>query len=127
MRPLLSEAKRTRFLFVTHTRRIETPFLDPSSRYRCYHPAQDLSRRGHIADVIAFTKLTLDQLSHYDVVLFHRPPMTTKLERCIEELQRNGIPHVADYDDLIFDARHAAVSSVVRNGTLPIEQALESF
>lgn len=117
----------TRILFVTQTCRNRTPYRDPSSRYRCYHAAHDLAKVGCLADVVGFVQLTPDLLNRYDGYVFHRPAYCDKLARTLDQLRRFGRPFLADYDDLIFDARHALFSPAFRTGRLSAREVLAAF
>ena len=80
-----------------------------------------------MADVIPLKRLSRDTLTRYDAVVFHRPPYEEALIDALELLQRQRIPHIADYDDLIFDRQNAGTSSVVRNGRLTLTRAEQAF
>ncbi len=105
-----------KILFISTTNRIERPYLDPSVRYRCYNPAQDIRDDGHLVDVISFHKFTLEMIRLYDVFIFHRPPYDGKLEAAIAIIEQNHKKYFADYDDLIFAPDYALESSAYRSG-----------
>lgn len=108
---------RGRVLFVTQTARVETPYLDPSARYRCYNPAEVLEEEGFVADVIAQQKLTQGMTENYDAFVFHRPyGGDPNLVTCLDAIRKRGCPFVADYDDLIFAPDYALESSIFLNG-----------
>ncbi|MFC7776780.1 hypothetical protein ACFQW4_06875 [Pantoea sp. GCM10028869] len=97
--------KSNKILFVGQTLSVERPFLDPSTRYRCFNIAYALNKRGHIADVITLDEFieNMDIARQYDKIVFHRPFL--KNEKFIDFLLKNNGSEriIADYDDLIFD------------------------
>lgn len=105
-----------KILFISTTNRIERPYLDPSVRYRCYNPAQDMRENDHLADVVSFHKFTLEMIRLYDVFIFHRPPYDGKLEAAIAIIENNNKKYFADYDDLIFAPDYALESSAYLSG-----------
>ncbi|WP_322994173.1 hypothetical protein [Castellaniella sp.] len=115
--------------FVTETARTERPIQDPSVRYRCYHPAEILSKRGHICAVYAAQKFYEDPSFDYDVYVFHRPSMArANFLKVISFLRTCGKKLIADYDDLIFGSEDIAIiSSAVKNNTLTPERAIAAF
>jgi len=101
-----------KFLFISNTRRDQRPYLDPATRYRCYNPASDLERMGHVADVVPLAHFNIDQIGRYDALIFHKPSMISVVEGAVALAEKRGIPVIADYDDLIFDDRNALDSSL---------------
>lgn len=95
-------------LFLSNSRFLNKPFKDASTRYRCYHFAEDLNQSGHLADVAHIDTVRLDQLDRYDVVVFSRPSYTTTLEKILQHCAKRGILTLADFDDLIFTPDLAA-------------------
>lgn len=97
--------KAKKILFVGHTSQIERPFLDPSTRYRCFNIAYALNKRGHHAEVITLNNFidNIDIAESYDNIVFHRPFLNN--EKFIKFLLKNRKKKnlIADYDDLIFD------------------------
>lgn len=116
-----------KFLYISTTGRLERPYLDPSVRYRCYHPAEDLTMKGYVADVIAFHAFEVDMIKHYDIFVFHRPPYDPKLEMALALLEKYGKIYFADYDDLIFAPEHALQSSIYLTGRADKNKTLEIF
>lgn len=109
--------KRQRILFVSQTARVETPYLDASTRYRCYNPAEAICDSGGIADVVSQQHLTAEMTRNYDAFVFHRPyGGDPNLVTCLDAIHRRGCPVVADYDDLIFAPEFALESSIFLNG-----------
>ncbi len=90
-------------LFVTNTKFTTEPHRDSSSRYRCFHIAEALQSRGHLADVSTMDSLELNTLSRYDVVSVLRPDANRKTQQLLERCDKLGIHTVADFDDLIFN------------------------
>lgn len=108
---------RERVLFVTQTGRVETPYLDPSVRYRCYNHAEVLEDEGLGTDVIAQQKLTVRLTENYDAFVFHRPyGGDPNLVTCLDAIRKRGCRVIADYDDLIFAPEYALQSSIFLNG-----------
>lgn len=115
--------------FVSETGRRERPLLDGSVRYRCYHMAQELTKRGIIASVVAASDFHAMPHANYDAYVFHRPNAARpNFTRTIATLRKLGRVTVADYDDLIFgDADVALESSAARNGTLDEVAVVRAF
>lgn len=118
-----------RYCFISQTTRLANPLLDPSVRYRCYHPAEELRARGHTCSVTSAHQFTRAPDFDADVYVFHRPSVATPgISRIIETLRDKGKTLIADYDDLIFGGPEvAALSSQARTGRLPIEQVERAF
>lgn len=97
--------KSIKILFVGQTLSLERPFLDPSTRYRCFNIAYALNRRGHSAEIITLDEFieNIDIAKKYNKIVFHRPFL--KNEKFIDFLLKNNGSEkiIADYDDLIFD------------------------
>ena len=104
-----------RILYISWTSRNERPYFDPSVRYRCFNFANELTRRGHSATVISQVKFqnTYKTLPHYDAYVFHRPYLTQELSEFLLEHNDEKLL-IADFDDLIFDVRHAEQTPMVR-------------
>lgn len=119
---------RKSICFVSETGQ-SRPLLDPSVRYRCYHPAEKLMEEGHRCTVIAASKFFETPSLGHDAYIFHRPNMARQnFTLIIDALRRQGATLIADYDDLIFGPPEIAlVSSAVKNGTLTEERALAAF
>lgn len=104
-----------KFLFVSHATDSHQFFRDPSVRYRCYNPAQDLALLGHVAEVCHIRDVSPELVSRYDVVVFHRPYISRKLVRALKRLSSRKIPALADFDDLIFSEAHIEYSPLLVN------------
>lgn len=115
--------------FVSETARGNRPILDPSVRYRCYHPAEVLSRQGYFCSVASAASFYEKPNLEFDVYVFHRPTVGRRdFLRVFEALKKSGKTLIADYDDLIFgDERVALSSSAVKNETLTPEKAVAAF
>jgi len=105
-----------RFLFISWTSRHQNPYLDPSVRYRCYNVAQELLKHGHQANVMSQRAFedNIDTLPSYDVYIFHRPYLTSKLTSFLLKKPPNK-QVIADFDDLIFDIENAESTSMYRS------------
>lgn len=115
-------------LFVSQTARVECPYLDPSVRYRCYNPAEELAECGILADVIAQQRMRVGMVDNYDAFVFHRPyGGDPNLVSCMRAIRAQGKIAVADYDDLIFDPEFALQSSIFISGTRNEEQVTGIF
>jgi len=115
--------------FISETGRADRPILDPSVRYRCYHPAEALLQQGHYCSIYSATQFYQNPCLDFDVYVFHRPNMArANFDAVTDYLSRSGRTLIADYDDLIFgDAEVALQSSAVKNETLQPEQAIAAF
>lgn len=94
-----------RILFVGHTRREERPYMDPSTRYRCFNIAYSLRELGHITEVVTLSYFldNIEVANNFKHIVFHRPTLAD--DRLIQffEKYRSVKNLIADYDDLIFD------------------------
>ncbi|MGV0879739.1 hypothetical protein V6767_21610 [Martelella sp. FLE1502] len=124
-----STSRRKTFCFVTETRSVDNCLLDPSARYRCYHPAEELIARGHICEISSAKRFFRSPTLNYDVYIFHRPNYSQPgFVDIINFLHKQGAIVMADYDDLIFGSEEVAVScSAVKNGLMTEEQAISAF
>lgn len=115
--------------FVSETSRVELPLLDPSVRYRCYHPAEGLSKRGYRVTVCAAANFFAAPSFNYDIYVFHRPSASRRFfDRVIGHLRSLRRTLIADYDDLIFgDEDVALVSSASKNGTMDTRSVIRTF
>lgn len=104
-----------KILFVSHTLRVDNPYEDPSTRYRCYTPASSLRNKGYITAVTS--QHDFGDGSKYedifDFYVFHRPCLTENLVKFLDKnIKSNRI--VADYDDLIFDVSQSKLMPAYR-------------
>jgi len=127
--PFIGTQARKSFCFVSETGRIDDPLMDPSVRYRCYHPAEALSEEGHQCTVTSAARFFENPSLSHDVYVFHRPNSArANFVRVHAALHKAGAVLIADYDDLIFgDEKLALVSSAVKNATLTEERAINAF
>ncbi|PIE12247.1 MAG: hypothetical protein CSA72_00295 [Rhodobacterales bacterium] len=118
-----------RYCFISQTTRIQNPILDPSVRYRCYHPAAELRAQGHSCSVASAHQFTRAPDFDADVYVFHRPSIGMPgIARVIETLRDKGKILIADYDDLIFGGPEVAgLSSQARTGNIPLERVERAF
>ncbi len=102
-------------LFLHSSRHELTPWRDGSTRYRCYHLAESLRKKGHIADIAPLTEVRIEHLSRYRTVCVLRPRTSKILDQILKRCRRLGIRTVADVDDLVFIPRYSALSPSVIN------------
>lgn len=117
------ESIRQSVLFVSWTSRNSRPYSDPSVRYRCFNPCQEFVRRGGRAQVISQIQFEkhFEDIPQYDKYIFHRPYLNGFLAD-VMSTDRFREASVADFDDLIFDVRHAEMTPMVRvRGTPAIQ------
>lgn len=117
------------FCFISETARRERPILDPSVRYRCFHPAEALMKAGFQCAIYSASQFYKLPSYDFDVYIFHRPNVAhANFRKTFERLSQLGRVLVADYDDLIFgDEKTALISSAVKNNTLTPEVAISAF
>ncbi len=117
-----------RILFVTKTSRVNAPYLDPSVRYRCFNPAEVLSERDVVADVISQDQIGGEHMENYDAFVFHRPDALQMSMSLFAKLARSrGKVVIADYDDLTFNPEYALKSSIFLNGNATKEKVREIY
>jgi glycosyltransferase involved in cell wall biosynthesis len=103
-------------LFVSNTTRLGRPFLDPSTRYRCFTPAAALARRGYLTAVASqkdFEK-NIEKYSSFGAFVFHRPMLTEEIGEFLSAMKSSG-RIIADYDDYIFNVRDAWLTPAYRS------------
>ncbi len=83
--------------YVTTTARIDNPFMDPSSRYRCYHPAAALAGIGVKSRVMSADLFLRYPVGWCDAYVFHHPVYSEQLAAFVEQARKEGKPVVADY------------------------------
>lgn len=100
--------KKPSVLFVSNTSRHVRPYYDPSTRYRCFNLAQELSRRGHRVSCVAqaFFQKNINDIPQYDYYAFHRPSMSPLIVDFLSENFHSG-KIIADFDDLNFRVQYA--------------------
>ncbi len=125
---MIVQDKKT-ICYITETGRKDRPILDPSARYRCFHPSEILTRRGHFCSIYSAQQFHDNPNYDFDVYIFHRPNTARSgFTKTIEFLRKNGRVIVADYDDLVFgDDSIALESSVFKNGILSSSDVIKSF
>lgn len=126
IRKKISISEKSRILFITNTTRAR-PILDPSVRYRCYHPAEVLYSQGIYTSVITLAQFIKEPLPlDFDLYIFHRPG-TAAIDN-IRKLKFYNKAIVADYDDLIFgDEKFALKSSLFLNTNHDAKEVINIF
>lgn len=114
-------------LFISQSRKSDHPFQDPSVRYRCYNPAESLIAAGYIVDVTTIDMASADHFVRYDLIIFHRPSISRKLEKLVNAASKLNKKIVADYDDLIFNPLYAELSPPVLNHQSSLSSITTSF
>ncbi len=108
---LIDTSRVLNILYISVTSCLERPYLDSSTRYRCFYAVEAARGLGHRAFIATQAALaTVDPLL-FDLVVIHRPAFTAELLRFIKAAQASGVQLVADYDDLTFDPAYATQSS----------------
>lgn len=121
---------KPKICFISTTARNERPLLDPSVRYRCFHPAEMLSEQGAYCVVYSASAFFKDPCFDFDIYIFHRPnlsPATCFLPRILDTLHSLHRTVIADYDDLIVGEDNALHSSIVKNRVRTPEDAKKIF
>lgn len=115
-----------KIVFVSTTNQTARMIGDGSVRYRCYHCAEVLKKKGAFVTVTNSSYFKDHYSTEYDIYIFHRPsPQLLPVFRKLKDLQKILI---ADYDDLIFgDYFDASSSSIVKNKVKSIEDAEKIF
>ncbi|MCU0749508.1 MAG: glycosyltransferase [Akkermansiaceae bacterium] len=114
--------------FISTTSRVETPVIDPSTRYRCFHPATVLSEAGCKCSVTSTAKFFGHPSHEFDSYVFHRPIHSEAMIEFVEWARSNGRRIIADYDDLIFgDEATAMQSSTYKNGVMDRDMVVNAF
>ncbi|EJG1829986.1 glycosyltransferase [Vibrio parahaemolyticus] len=114
-------------LFVSHTARLNRPYFDPSVRYRCFNLADELNERGYYCKVTTSFEFIKNDISNFDIYVFHRPPFDPEFIDKVKWLQNNGKIVIADYDDLVFDIENALSSSLYKSGRASQRDVLNIF
>lgn len=91
-----------RWLFVTYSPDPKRPYLEASSRYRCFNRAEDLRAGGHAAAVVSQQRFMRQPPVDFDIYVFHRPWHTQDFEGLLTWLRRRGKRLLADYDAPVF-------------------------
>ena len=100
-------------LYISVTAQRAQPYLDPSTRYRCFYPVEAARALGHRAFVATQDAMDLDP-ALFDMVVVHRPSFTPSLVRFLRKARAATCRLIADYDDLTFDPRYAMDSTMFR-------------
>lgn len=113
-----SESKFMRILFISNTQRLEDPYKDHSTRYRCFHFSEELCRLGFSVGIVPLATIQLSVVDNYDFVVFHRPLYSKKLIKLLNRLRSHGKSFCADFDDLLFCLDSVDMSPQVLNGRM---------
>ncbi len=113
-------------LYISFTPRTAQPYLDPSTRYRCFYPVEAARSLGHRAFVATEAALESVDPALFDLVVVHRPAFTPGLIGFVRAARRAGVRLVADYDDLIFDPAYATQSSMFTQ-LWDLNQVMQTF
>jgi glycosyltransferase involved in cell wall biosynthesis len=97
-------------IYITQSRNTDQPFRDPSVRYRCFNPAESLAEQSMLADISTIDSVPIGILDRYDLIIFHRPAHSKKLEKLVNKATQLRRTIIADYDDLIFNPDYAKIS-----------------
>ena len=121
-----NDVKGLKVCYISTTSQTNRPIGDGSTRYRCYHPAEVLSKNGAFVTVVPHDVFLKSLSYHYDVYIFHRPNMAEL--KIIKALKKLGKFLIADYDDLIFgNQKIAEQSSIFKNLNRPLEAVTQQF
>lgn len=115
--------------FISETVRHDRPRLDPSVRYRCFHPAEQLLAAGHLVTIQSAEQFFAAPAYDYDAYVFHRPNGSRPgFAQTLDRLRGMNRVVIADYDDLVFgDAETAGQLAAVRTGRTPVDVAAAAF
>ncbi len=86
--------------YVTTTETGENPFMDSSSRYRCFHPASALAGMGLTSRVMSADLFLRYPVDWYDAYVFHHPVDSERLASFVGQMKNEAKPVVADYGAL---------------------------
>lgn len=114
-------------LYLTLTRFNNAPYRDASTRYRCFHFAEDLRAAGHQADIVSIDSLELEQLRYYDVLCVLRPTKSKRLLDVLDVCQCLGVLTLADFDDLIFSPELAEQAPAVLSQQAAVQPMRQKF
>ena len=125
----MKASRRLKVLFLTRTSRREVPYMDPSSRYRCYNFAEELRLMGCFADVVSDHALGPGMVSLYDAFVFHRPAAADWAGKgeLLSQIGAAGKPAVADFDDLTFAAADLALFSRFTVSTPALKESVAAM
>jgi len=102
-------------LYIANSRNLIKPYQDSSVRYRCFNPAEAFAAANINADVTTINMVTLNLVERYDLIIFHRPSMSRKLEKLVSKAKQRNCAVMADFDDLIFNPDYAEQSPTFLN------------
>ena len=112
--------------YISTTGQKNRPIGDGSTRYRCYHPAETLTKAGAFVTIVPHSTFIKNLSYEYDIYIFHRP--CSEEEKIIEALKKIGKILMADYDDLIFGNQNVAIqSSIYKNLKISLKNVTQIF
>jgi len=114
-------------LYICYHRTSDKAYQDLSVRYRCFNPAQGLSSGGITADVATFDMVNFSLLDRYDLIVFHRPAISNKLEKLVNRAEQRNCTVIADFDDFIFNPDYADQSPSFLNSQHPLAKIKDFF
>ena len=119
------ESRSLNILYISVTQRRAQPYLDPSTRYRCFYPVEAARALGHRAFVTTQDAMETADPALFDLIVLHRPSFTPTTIRFLRAARAAKVRLIADYDDLIFDPAYAAESSLFQTtwNTVATQQA----
>ena len=106
------DTRALNILYISVTGQRVRPYLDPSTRYRCFYPVEAARALGHRAFVATQDAMETVDPALFDVIVVHRPSFTACMVRFMRSARAAGCRLIADYDDLIFDPSYARESSM---------------
>jgi len=78
-------------------------YLGAPSRYRVYHPKEQLLAYNVTSNTIFYTEVNNDMLKFYRVIIIYRCPYTPELESFVIEAKKHNKTVIYDIDDLVID------------------------
>ena len=113
------------FIFVACNKNKNLYRDDPSFIYRCENLAYGLKELGHTYEFFHLSSFSWTRRA--DVVVFHRPNYSLKLNIILFYLKLISSISIADIDDFIFDSEYANESPAVKNNILPLKKIKKQF
>jgi len=110
-------------LFVSQTGRVQQPYMDPSTRYRCHNFACALSKRDFLTSVTSQEEFTenISKYEYFETIVFHRPQLNETLAEYLHQV-KDKKRLIADFDDYIFNVEDAWQIPIYRFRNLSITQ-----
>ncbi len=98
---------------------------DPSYIYRCFNLGQVLESNSHQVEFTHYNHF--DWFSKPDVVVFHRPSTSIRINLLVKWLRFRKVKLVAEFDDLVFDAAYCEFSPGVLNNVLSLQKTRKKY